>query len=104
MSRKRQTAPAGSASPRTAYGRKVFQTWEDFKNGVRAALPGGHDYDVLTSEAVNLADALVKLELPRASAREALQDLILMGIHHGTIFPGREGIAQTIKLRDLLRQ
>jgi hypothetical protein len=33
-----------------------------------------------------------------------LQDLILMGIHHGTIFPGREGVAQTIKLRNLLRQ
>ena len=53
---------------------------------------------------MNLAHALVKLELPRATAREALQDLILMGIHHGTIFPGREGIAQTIKLRNLLRQ
>ena len=60
--------------------------------------------DYLTSEAVDLAHALVKLELPRVSAREALQDLILMGIHHGTIFPGREGIAQTIKLRNLLRQ
>jgi len=60
--------------------------------------------DYLTSDAVDLARALVKLELPRASAREALQDLILMGIHHGTIFPGREGIAQTIKLRNLLRQ
>jgi len=60
--------------------------------------------EYLTSEAVNLTSALVKLELPRATAREALQDLILMGIHHGTIFPGREGIAQTIKLRNLLRQ
>lgn len=60
--------------------------------------------EYLMSEAVDLAKALTKLELPRASAREALQDLILMGIHHGTIFPGREGIAQTIKLRNLLRQ
>ena len=60
--------------------------------------------DYLISPAVNLTKALVKLELPRATAREALQDLILMGIHHGTIFPGREGIAQTIKLRNLLRQ
>jgi hypothetical protein len=60
--------------------------------------------DYLTSKAVNLSGALVKVELPRAAAREALQDLILMGIHHGTIFPGREGIAQTIKLRNLLRQ
>src|ERR1043165_1623059 len=60
--------------------------------------------DYLISPAVNLAGALVKLELPRYCAREALQDLILMGIHHGTIFPGREGVAQTIKLRNLLRQ
>jgi FRG domain len=60
--------------------------------------------DYLVSPAVNLTDALVKLELPRYCAREALQDLILMGIHHGTIFPGREGVAQTIKLRNLLRQ
>jgi hypothetical protein len=28
---------------------------------------------------------------------------MLMGIHHGTIFPGREGIAQMIRLRTLLR-
>src|SRR5262245_35082084 len=60
--------------------------------------------DYLSSEAINLASALVKVELPRSTARTALQDLILMGIHHGTIFPGREGIAQTIKLRNLLRQ
>jgi hypothetical protein len=60
--------------------------------------------DYLASSAVNLTSALVKLELPRTEARQALQDLILMGIHHGTIFPGREGIAQTIKLRNLLRQ
>jgi hypothetical protein len=60
--------------------------------------------EYLTSPAVNLASSLVKLELPRGCARAALQDLILMGIHHGTIFPGREGIAQTIKLRNLLRQ
>ena len=60
--------------------------------------------DYLASSAVNLSGALVKLELPRTEARQALQDLILMGIHHGTIFPGREGIAQTIKLRNLLRQ
>lgn len=60
--------------------------------------------DYLTSPAVNLNGALVKMTLPRAQARQALQDLILMGIHHGTIFPGREGIAQTIKLRNLLRR
>ena len=59
--------------------------------------------EYLTSRAINLASALVKVELPRSVAPTALQDLILMGIHHGTIFPGREGIAQTIKLRNLLR-
>jgi FRG domain len=59
--------------------------------------------DYLTSPAVELGDALKKLEIPRSQARQALQDLILMGIHHGTIFPGREGIAHTIKLRNLLR-
>jgi hypothetical protein len=59
--------------------------------------------DYLTSPAVGLGHALKKLEIPRTQARQALQDLILMGIHHGTIFPGREGIAQTIKLRNLLR-
>lgn len=59
--------------------------------------------DYLTSPPVKLSHALVKLVLPRSEARPALQDLILMGIHHGTIFPGREGIAQTIKLRNLLR-
>jgi len=56
----------------------------------------------LTSPVVDLGSALVRLELPRSEAPTALQDLILMGIHHGTIFPGREGIAQTIKLRNLL--
>jgi hypothetical protein len=60
--------------------------------------------DYLTSPAVELGHALVKLTVPRSEARQALQDLILMGIHHGTIFPGREGIAHTIKLRNLLRQ
>jgi FRG domain len=59
--------------------------------------------EYLVSPAIALRAALVKLELPRAQCRPALQDLILMGIHHGTIFPGREGIAQTIKLRNLLR-
>jgi hypothetical protein len=59
--------------------------------------------DYLTSPPVDLSSALKKLEIPRSEAREALQDLILMGIHHGTIFPGREGIAHTIKLRNLLR-
>jgi hypothetical protein len=59
--------------------------------------------EYLTSKAVNLTHALVKVELPRSEAKQALQDLILMGIHHGTIFPGREGIAHTIKLRNLLR-
>jgi len=59
--------------------------------------------DYLTSPAVKLEYALKRLEIPRSEARQALQDLILMGIHHGTIFPGREGIAQTIKLRNLLR-
>jgi hypothetical protein len=59
--------------------------------------------EYLTSPAVGLGGALTKLELPRSEARQALQDLILMGIHHGTIFPGREGIANTIKLRNLLR-
>lgn len=59
--------------------------------------------DYLTSPAVKLNHALKKLEIPRSEARQALQDLILMGIHHGTIFPGREGIAHTIKLRNLLR-
>lgn len=58
----------------------------------------------LMSPAVDLGHALVKTEIPRNQCRQALQDLILMGIHHGTIFPGREGIAQTIKLRNLLRQ
>ena len=28
------------------FRRHVFHTWEDFKNGIRGALPGGHDYDV----------------------------------------------------------
>ncbi|MBR1122993.1 FRG domain-containing protein [Bradyrhizobium lablabi] len=60
--------------------------------------------EYLTSRAVNLGSALVRLEIPRSECRTALQDLILMGIHHGTIFPGKEGIAQTIKLRNLLRQ
>jgi hypothetical protein len=60
--------------------------------------------DYLTNPAVGLTHALVKLEVPRTEAKHALQDLIMMGIHHGTIFPGREGIAQTIKLRNLLRQ
>jgi FRG domain len=59
--------------------------------------------DYLTSPAVELGSALTKLEIPRSEARQALQDLILMGIHHGTIFPGREGIANTIKLRNLLK-
>jgi hypothetical protein len=59
--------------------------------------------DYLTSPAVGLGDALKKLEIPRSEARAALHDLIMMGIHHGTIFPGREGIASTIKLRRLLR-
>jgi hypothetical protein len=59
--------------------------------------------DYLTSPAVNLARALKKLQIPRSEARQALEDLILMGIHHGTIFPGREGIAHTIRLRNLLR-
>lgn len=59
--------------------------------------------DYLTSSPVDLASALRKVEIPRSQARQALQDLILMGIHHGTIFPGREGIAQTIKLLNLLR-
>jgi hypothetical protein len=59
--------------------------------------------DYLSSPAVELASALTRLEIPRSEARQALQDLILMGIHHGTIFPGREGIANTIKLRNLLR-
>jgi FRG domain-containing protein len=58
----------------------------------------------LTSIPVDLGSALVKLELPSSESRQALQDLILMGIHHGTIFPGREGTAQTIKLRNLLTQ
>lgn len=58
----------------------------------------------LTSKAVDLGHALVKLEVPRSQCKQALQDLILMGIHHGTIFPGREGITQTIKLRNLLQQ
>jgi hypothetical protein len=58
----------------------------------------------LTSPAVDLGHALVKLEIPRSQCKHALQDLILMGIHHGTIFPGREGIAQTIKLRNLLQR
>lgn len=59
--------------------------------------------DYITSPAVNLGYALKKLEIPRSEARQALQDLILMGIHHGTIFPGREGIAHTIRLRNLLK-
>jgi hypothetical protein len=58
--------------------------------------------DYLTSPAVELGHAVARLEIPRSQAREALQDLILMGIHHGTIFQGREGIAHTIKLRNLL--
>lgn len=60
--------------------------------------------DYLTSKAVDLSHALVKVELSKAQARHALEDLMLMGIHHGTIFPGREGIAQTIKLRNLLNR
>jgi len=60
--------------------------------------------DYLTSPAVNLGHALRKLEVPRSEAPQALHDLILMGIHHGTIFPGREGIAHTIRLRSLLRE
>lgn len=58
----------------------------------------------LTSPAVNLGSALVKTVIPRRECRTALQDLILMGIHHGTIFPGKEGIAHTIRLRNLLMQ
>jgi FRG domain len=60
--------------------------------------------EYLSNPAVGLGSALVKFELPTHECRASLQDLLLMGIHHGTIFPGREGIAQTIKLRNLLRQ
>jgi hypothetical protein len=60
--------------------------------------------EYLRSPAVGLGSALIKFELPRDECKPALQDLILMGIHHGTIFPGREGVAQTIRLRNLLRQ
>ena len=28
------------------YQTRVFNTWDDFKNGIRDALPGSHDYDV----------------------------------------------------------
>jgi hypothetical protein len=59
--------------------------------------------EYLGSRPVNLIHALKKLEMPRSQAPTALQDLILMGIHHGTIFPGREGVAHTIRLRNLLR-
>jgi hypothetical protein len=58
--------------------------------------------EYLTSPAVKLGKALMRLEIPRRQVKPALQDLILMGIHHGTIFPGREGIAHMIKLRNLL--
>jgi hypothetical protein len=58
----------------------------------------------LANPAVGLGSALVKFQLPTHQCRDALHDLLLMGIHHGTIFPGREGIAQTIKLRNLLRE
>src|SRR5262245_53446836 len=30
----------------TAFGSRVFNTWDEFKNGIRGTLPGGHDYDV----------------------------------------------------------
>lgn len=57
----------------------------------------------LMSRPVGLDGALIKFTLPRSECKSALQDLMLMGIHHGTIFPGREGIAQMIRLRTLLR-
>jgi hypothetical protein len=59
--------------------------------------------EYLTSSPVALSHALTKFELPRSQCQPALLDLMLMGIHHGTIFPGREGIAQMIRLRTLLR-
>lgn len=61
----------------------------------------------LTSDSVGLNNAIIRLDLPADNeyeVREALQDLLLMGIHHATIFPGREGIAHSIRLRELLRQ
>jgi hypothetical protein len=56
----------------------------------------------LESPAVDLGHTLAKLEITGSEYRFALRDLILMGIHHGTIFPGREGIAHMITIRELL--
>jgi len=60
--------------------------------------------DYLVSPAVGLSTCIVKFELPIDECPTAIEDLIFMGIHHGTIFPGREGIAHTIRQRHLLSQ
>jgi hypothetical protein len=46
MARKRRNKSGGSDLSEPAYKRQIFKTREDFKNGVRAALPDAHDYNV----------------------------------------------------------
>jgi hypothetical protein len=56
----------------------------------------------LARSAANVGDVLQKFELPAYEYQRAIRDLILMGIHHGTIFPDRDGIAKMIKVNTLL--
>ena len=46
MPPKRRTTLVRREASQRPYRQQVFSTWEDFKNGIRGALPGGHDYDV----------------------------------------------------------
>jgi hypothetical protein len=56
----------------------------------------------LTRRKAKIGDVLQKFELPAMQYKVAIRDLILMGIHHGTIFPDRDGIAKMIKVNTLL--
>jgi hypothetical protein len=96
---------------RAPEGQLEIVSIQDFENSRLGNQAGAFTYlktnedcleDYLASPAVGLNSALIKFELPRSEAPNALRDLILMGIHHGTIFPGREGVAQMIWLRHVL--
>jgi hypothetical protein len=34
------------STSRTRYNTREFKSWDDFKRGIRDALPGAHDYDI----------------------------------------------------------